>query len=132
MSTFNPTKKQRANLDKLATYLESLPEDYQEFDMTQYYDDYSSETIPSEVVAGAPVPCGSAACAIGHGPAAGVRTYKDDSWEEYASRAFGASNFGPQEGEYMFDADMGGNHWDAAKRIRTVLAGEFNPEEHSE
>ena len=36
-SDFSPTPKQRANLAKLATYLEALPADYQHFRMAAYY-----------------------------------------------------------------------------------------------
>lgn len=78
-------KKHRENLEKLAAYLEALPEDYQDFDMSIFSGNNSEPTVN---------PCGSAACAVGHGPNAGIRPYADATWEAYACRVFGVELHG--------------------------------------
>ena len=73
--------ERRINLDKLATKLESLPLDYASFDMWGYYAGGESDYLAkmSNAVDYAQNnggvdknECGTIACAIGHGPAAGV------------------------------------------------------------
>ena len=67
MDTIDPIH--RENLAKLAAHLESLPADYSHFRMETFYDpnfhwwDDAGDAF---------VPCGSVACAVGHGPAAGI------------------------------------------------------------
>lgn len=126
MSAFKPTPKQRANLDKLATYLEGLPEDYAEFRMRDYYYLKGRWLRPKDCMVNRQVQCGSAACAIGHGPAAGIRTYDDDSWDDYSMRVFGVSCREEGAGHYMFGPSQGGTANDAAARIRRVLGGKFD------
>jgi hypothetical protein len=76
------TDEQRANLAKLAAYLRTLPADYRDFDMSTFC---RGGNIPRVV------PCGTAACAVGHGPSAGVEPIAEDtSWLAYADRVFGA------------------------------------------
>ncbi len=59
----------KENLAKLATYLESLPADYRHFDMSWWFHG-SSASYASGALS---VPeCGTSACALGHGPAAGI------------------------------------------------------------
>lgn len=83
------TDIQRINLQLLATYLISLPEDYEHFDMRNYLNkrkSFATLNVDSAEELGT---CGSAACAIGHGPAAGVPiTYQDSSWQDYCDRVF--------------------------------------------
>jgi hypothetical protein len=67
------------NLQKLATYLRSLPADYQEFDMEVYASDNSFAH---------PLSCGTAGCAIGHGPNAGIAAQDQEEWEDYSRRVF--------------------------------------------
>lgn len=75
-------KFQRNNLEKLATYLEALPDDYTEFDMSVFSEEDECKPVVKT--------CGSAACAIGHGPVAGIHAYASDiGWSGYAKRVFG-------------------------------------------
>ena len=62
------------NCTRLAKYLESLPEDYEDFGMS----DFILHEIDTDAVVnyakhnGGVSKCGTAACAVGHGPAAGI------------------------------------------------------------
>ena len=69
------TDTQRSNLTRLADYLAKGKTKHQ-FDMRDYYEES---------------PCGTVACAAGHGPAAGVRMMKAEDWVEYVDRVFGES-----------------------------------------
>jgi hypothetical protein len=123
-------KKHKINLDKLATYLEALPADYREFDMrdfnTKEGDEYAyhrSLDLDERVYG-----CGTAACAVGHGPAAGVRPYADRNWFCYAERAFGVGDGCSTDEEDRFEY-LFGSSWTsydntphgAAARIRKYL-----------
>lgn len=69
------------NLARLATYLESLPSDYANFDMGVFAhrEGYDIDT-PCEMT----YECGTVACAVGHAPAAGIPAeIHDCSWSEY-------------------------------------------------
>ena len=141
----NVTPRRRANLEKLADYLEGLPRDYSHFEMSVYADhegdhDFGGETFeeamhdrPEETVQD----CGTVACAVGHGPAAGIPFAQchlrkeprfngegyiyDLDWDSYAT------NFVPlrsSDWSWMFDSDWSGvdnHHWGAAARIRYYL-----------
>lgn len=72
------SETQRANLAKLADYLAALPKNYEGFRMSTY----STETHK------AIHECGTAACAAGHGPAAGIEAEEDEDWQSYVSRVF--------------------------------------------
>lgn len=81
---------QKDNLMKLRDYLYSLPEDYDRFDMSVYfYDSLSPHAFftPSE----ARPSCGTSACALGHGPAAGIEALEGEGWLSYSERQFGIS-----------------------------------------
>ena len=63
----------RDNLTKLARYLATLPDDYEAFDMELFF------SGPSDYVEvdyarknGGVDKCGAVACAVGHGPSAGI------------------------------------------------------------
>lgn len=121
MEDFNPTPRQRANLARLATYLEALPADYAEFDMGSYQKrEGSGSGLPLARRLKAPT-CGSSACAIGHGPFAGIRVYGDFSWSAYADRVFGTCDNGSHAGRRMFGLNNKGDHFAAAERIRAEL-----------
>lgn len=125
-------KKHRDNLLKLADYLATLPDDYEQFDMGEYMSarngDYYDALTPEE--RSKPV-CGTVACAVGHGPAAGIRVYGDYSWEHYSDRVFGEFEEDFFGWDYMF-----GSSWSfsdntpkgAAARIRTYVALGHTPE----
>ncbi len=139
-----PTTEQLDNLDRLANYLDSLAPDYDRFDMRTYFGSrqpsgylgHCSVAAYSQLVPSLDcVPCGTAACALGHGPAAGVRISGDDTWMGYCRRAFGCRQYHsdlwdkarygtPEEGaiyDRLFASALGGNHYDAAQRIRDYL-----------
>ena len=95
----------KANLLKLATHLKKL--DRAKFDMSgfyEYYDDKEQEIISLtpdelEVYDTEPTHCGSVACAVGCGPAAGIQvTETDEDWDTYSRRVFIQRN---EEGEFL-------------------------------
>lgn len=108
------TKEQRANLRKLARFLDRVQP--KRFDMSTF-------TNQSAYPAEAKYECGTVACAAGHGPACGIKANKRESWLDYTERAFGAP-----EDEPFFLWCFGGV-WDdtdnrpagAAARIRYAL-----------
>ncbi len=78
------------NLLRLARYLRGLPADYAQFEMLYFASitDGEFETQPDEAydVTGS---CGTVACAVGHGPAAGIANLPSEAWEDYGLRVFG-------------------------------------------
>jgi hypothetical protein len=73
------TPKQRQNLATLASYLEKLPADYEHFDMRTYarhLGECDAIEDPDALAVSDPEKffenCGTVACALGHGPAAGI------------------------------------------------------------
>jgi hypothetical protein len=124
--------KHRDNLLKLAAYLDALPADYEEFCMSDYNRDNHSNAPhyrslnPRERQYG----CGTVACAVGHGPAAGIRVHGDYGWDDYCFRVFGVSDeLGMYQDDDSFDY-MFGTNWTrydntphgAAERIRTYVS----------
>lgn len=76
--------QQEANLRKLAAYLLTLPADYPDFEMSDFTGDGSA---PQRVT------CGTAACAVGHGPAAGFKAKRGEDWGPYSERLFISQSF---------------------------------------
>ena len=85
----------KANLLKLAAYLREL--DHKKFDMGnfyEYYDEQQEEPVhltPDKLESyDEPSPCGTVACAVGCGPAAGLPSTEedDDCWDTYSRRVF--------------------------------------------
>lgn len=117
-------KKHKDNLLKLADYLATLPDDYEQFHMYAYMATSTGgywETFALEERS-KPV-CGTVACAVGHGPAAGIRLYGDDCWESYADRVFGEMD--NDDFQYMFGSswsDYDNTPKGASARIRTFVA----------
>ena len=108
MTKLDITPEQAANLDKLATYLEGLPEDYALFDMSYY------ETVKD---------CGTVACSCGHGPLAGIERRDDEIWDHYSDRVFSASPDN-DNWDFMFSGNWclyQPTHQQAAARIRVFL-----------
>ena len=92
--------EQEANLRKLAAYLLTLPADYPDFEMSDFTADKSTP---------ATVSCGTAACAVGHGPFAGVAPLGTETdWSAYSYRAF-ISRSTAQSWQVRVPA---GNAWD--------------------
>ena len=146
------TEEQRANLDKLATYLEALPEEYDHFDMRWYFNELAGLDALDDFEALGLAPdtdtdtvalssglvgtehlnvCGTVACAIGHGPAAGVAPQGGEGWSDYTIRAFGdgendTSDRDTRVGVYTWAFHEAWAHYDntpqgAAQRIRYAL-----------
>lgn len=114
MSTpFSGTDEQRANLLKLAEYLER-PQLQAKFDMrafTQFPED--AFTPMTE--------CGSVGCAVGHGPYAGVPKLPDEFWDQYSERAFTDDS---NEWRWLFSfrwRSADNTPFGAASRIRWLL-----------
>lgn len=135
------TPARRARLDKLATYLESLPKRYRHFGMAEFVGGVADGDALIRYAAenGGVTSCGTVACAVGHGPAAGVLAplsvvkkfqkarcifERADGWFAYA-RLF----VGPETGcKSAFEWCFGGSwvshddgHRGAAARIRYLL-----------
>ena len=108
------------NLNTLATYLEQLPEGYEHFDM-KYYFVVQGRRLAYLVSEPKLESCGTVACAIGHGPAAGIPIKPEELWGVYCARVFGLSGsawtwcFG-EEWVHVDNTPQG-----AAKRIRHYL-----------
>ena len=113
------TEGQNENLLKLANYLKALPEDYDHFAMESFIEGnvvnyifprslYNSDILNS---------CGTIACAVGHGPAAGIRPKKDEFWVGYSHRAF---TIDEDEWDWCFNgewSEIDNTHVGAYKRI---------------
>lgn len=132
----------RENLTKLATFLDELPENYRQFYMSDFTNSYLT---PEQLARYQSDPtynlCDSAACAVGHAPAAGIKVdpstftqqilegYSTDIWDAYVQAAFGIGFDGP-EFEFMFGggwSEVDNTPKGAAARIRYVLDGKHIP-----
>ena len=69
--TYDYTKTNKENLTKLRDYLAALPDDYQNLEMSCF-------AIAEHIAANATpeTGCNTPACAVAHGPAAGIRMSK--------------------------------------------------------
>lgn len=121
-----------ANLAKLADFLDALPDNYAHFRMANYFGKYYEDdehpypdAEPSEVDPARLINCGTCACAVGHGIAAGIEAMRGENWHEYERRAFGVSVRDPnfEAWDFMFGPDNPDDAKAAARRIREVLAG---------
>lgn len=147
------TKARRARLDKLASYLETLPRTYRHFGMASFIetrvDDVDDEKERLEILRyarqnGGIPSCGTAACAAGHGPAAGIlfprraikkslwsgKVYAD--WEEYCSLFVTDVDL---TRDWCFGArwePFDNGHRGAAARIRYLLANGSPPDGYEE
>lgn len=138
------TTQQRQNCAQLATYLEKLPLDYKHFGMRTFMQSPEGETDLEEFGEYAlnnggvdQFPCGTAACAVGHGPAAGLLFTLDEmpdgaspDWGLYSQRFADESS---SEWLWMFSgtwSNIDNSHRGAAARIRYLLNdGEMIPRE---
>lgn len=133
--------RQRSNLLKLAAYLESLPKNYSHFDMGWFADHEGDCELPMDAeVYAAKNPseflnnCGTVACAVGHGPAAGIKVADEEficrgqgvNWHGYSRRAFGVGATSRFDAfSFLFGAQwdlIDNHHYGAAARIRYYLA----------
>lgn len=115
-------------LKRLAIYLNNLPDDYDHFDMRQYYG-YDVFMTPAHATP--PSACGTVACAIGHLPFVPdtVKPFQGEGWRDYAYRALlDGERFRILKFEFMFSG-----YWDtidntaqgAAKRIWAIATGQI-------
>lgn len=115
------TLEQRDNLRTLANYLRSLPYDYEHFNMRTFHkDEHGKDRVLADLEACevTKFDCGTVACAIGHGPAAGIEA-NASGWYDYCREAFGVE-FEQPDAEFMFGihwAEYEPHHWQAAERI---------------
>jgi hypothetical protein len=81
----------RKNLRKLANYLLNLPKGYVHFDMNLIAEIPSSSEDGPEPIDAAKFfkNCGAVGCALGHGPAAGIKAHAWEDWFSYCQRVFG-------------------------------------------
>lgn len=116
------TRTQRSNLKKLSAYLRTLPRACEHFDMGTYYRvEGGGSPYPYEVPRD--MPCGTVACAVGHGPAAGVKVPRGcDTWHEFSRRALGVEA-GGDAWVYMFGCGNPDDPVEAADRIDNFLKG---------
>ena len=87
------SEEQRANLLTLSNFLKSHNPP-PKFDMYSFMRVRNNELEMGEeaylVTPEVYTRCGTTACAVGHGPLAGIPVLNYEKWSEYASRAFGA------------------------------------------
>lgn len=136
------TEEQRERLGKLATYLEGLSLSYKHFDMDDYVyglDSHAKARYALKNGGLATYNCGAVACALGHGPAAGIlvpRSLVHDhrlegkwiDWHSYSHLFIGEDKL---LWSWLFDADwaeVDNGHRGAAARIRYILAGNDIPD----
>ena len=122
----NLDEERVANLRKLADYLSALPADGPtKFDMYAFFKDESEYLDPVDAKQ-AINHCGTVACAIGHGPAAGIKPAEDcNDWLDYAKDMF-IGHGAPSANAYLW---LFGSDWTeidntpqgAAKRIYHML-----------
>ncbi len=106
--------EQEANLRKLAAYLLTLPADYPDFEMSDFVQEGSEF---------AHLACGTAACAVGHGPMAGIDIEGPELWGVYSERVF-INDWGCEAWDWCFAGTW--SQYDntvhgAAKRILLML-----------
>lgn len=151
-------EKQRLRCLLLAIHLETVPKGYRHFNMASFFrrkDDDESNTLEAKYAKenGGVDHCGTTACAVGHGPSAGIyvpdsmvvwhdNTYRTNGgywsvdWQAY-SKLFSGDFDDDKTGQaaVLFEWMFGGgweahdnHHWGAAARIRYALAGKEIPE----
>jgi len=124
----------RVNLARLAEYLEGLPADYAHFEMADFILEPKREELHRYALKNGGVQsCGTAACAVGHGPAAGIYVPEKFlretgvNWTLYTYEFFVPDDSGSNS-SVVFNYLFGGNwtyvdntHRGAAARIRYFL-----------
>ncbi len=114
------TDEQRANLHKLADYLDIVAQKrFDMFDYARYRGRASEKPADREVLH-----CSTVCCALGNGPRAGIPALVAEYWWTYSSRAFGLR---ADSGAWDWCFDLNWRYIDntprgAAARIRWLLA----------
>jgi hypothetical protein len=144
------TPARRARLEKLAAYLEGLPKRYKHFEMSDYMGlpSHDQRVVEYALKNGGVNKCETVACALGHGPAAGILVprsmifgrgkWRTVSWAKYGD-LFTGDYYRSEEASRLFRWCFGGewqdvdnHHWGAAARIRYLLAHGTAPAEYDE
>lgn len=115
----------RHNLQKLADYLWALPDDYEGFDMGMFHPQFDNATVFSPE-------CGTAACAVGHAPLAGIKPRRREEWHDYSHRTLIG---GGDEWLWCFSAAWRGvdnTTKGAAKRIYWLLENGAAPNKYDD
>lgn len=117
------SKLQISNLARLALHLRTMRPS-KRFDMGGFaVNSEGDELFPIETPE-----CGTSCCAAGHGPLIGILGKKEETWNRYCGRVFGADPYiGPIQGSLLFGFLFSGG-WpnvpsQAAKRIAWALEG---------
>jgi hypothetical protein len=125
-SKLHSSCEQRENLLKLADYLATLPKGYKHFEMAVFFcfdkKENDRQTTPPQIIR-YKRGCGTIACAVGHGPTAGIENKGWRKWGEYTQGAFGIDTF---SGDFQFLFSSDWSHYDntpqgAANRIYYAL-----------
>lgn len=135
-------KEQRANLAKLADFLDNLTPEFVErhFRMGEFYanlgpraeiPDFEPGELSSFLIETDPAkacrsieafPCGTCGCALGMGPAAGIKPGRGDySWATYGRNKFGILTTGLDEGGKIFGWWNPNDPKLVAQKIRSYL-----------
>lgn len=121
------TKLQRSNLATLALYLRGLKPS-KHFNMSDWARHNGRAVPPAKFIKlQQTCECGTAGCAAGHGPIAGIRPKRGEEWQHYVIRCFGADNctwgVDQERAVYLtcFDTSWENDPKEAAKRIAWLL-----------
>lgn len=94
------TNLQERNLRKLADFLLNLETRYKHFDMQFYMREINGKSLTHNIFDRAKkidevlkTHCNSVACAVGHGPTAGISIKEYESWQNYCNRCFTRNNY---------------------------------------
>lgn len=122
------------NILKLKTYLQSLPKTYDGFDMGHFVEPtgWGKEPSPESAcsimrteVKGARKErfheCGTSACMVGHGPAAGLRPRSSEAKRDW--NAYMIEKFGYDLNGYMSEGDEDGMYDPEAEKLMDYLFG---------
>lgn len=111
------------NIKILRDYLDGLPADYSDFDMETFADD-EVRAVKATPKTG----CGTAACMVGHGPAAGVAMI-DSEWHEhgvgwfnYSERVFIGGTGCSSLWAFAFGGDWPSDLRQAVARLDLILS----------
>lgn len=124
------TRQQIKNTQKLIEYLEGLPEDYKNFEMSYYCEDDMEDIALKEDKDNKG--CGTSACVVGHGPSAGIKV--DDKfmttnmdgdiilvdWQSYSIEAFG---FEDGDWNFCFSPEWSNSVEEAVTRLKIANKG---------
>lgn len=117
-------EEHKNNLLTLAKYLEKLPENYEHFNTSRYYQTNISNNYPKDTIECNLSKCGSSACALGHGILAGIPwpEGKEGDWYSYGKEQFGIEPY-TREWSFLFGVNWPNDPKKAAERIYYLLEG---------